>query len=215
MNIIEIKQCPNSYPERIEGTNEWFSCYDSQMALLDLYEAEEIVKMGNRFTGLTQHLVHFPDGKVYSPFSVQENVYVERPIFEKGIFYFLSVDFSKEIAQIIAYTPDGGETSLIAQVSLDEIEDCYNLKLEVSPLTLGRSDREGTYEIIWPEKRKIALGEYESVCFREGNKLYCSRWGEEPEYHECLIVRDIETGEILEEEEGSLLRMADGVYWKF
>mgnify|MGYP003231711109 CR=1 FL=1 len=46
MNIIEIKQCPNSYPERIEGTNEWFSCYDSQMALMDLYEAEEIVKLG-------------------------------------------------------------------------------------------------------------------------------------------------------------------------
>lgn len=83
-------------------------------------------------------------------------------------------------------------------MSLSEVEDCYNLKLETTPLTLGRSGNDGFYEIVWPEKKKIAIGKTETVLFRDGDRLYLSEWYEDPEYHENVIVRNIQTGEIIE-----------------
>lgn len=62
MKIIKLEGLHDSYLETIEGTNEWFSCYESKIALCDLYEAEEIISDGKTFPGLIQHLVHFPDG---------------------------------------------------------------------------------------------------------------------------------------------------------
>ena len=214
MKVIKIEGIHDSYPETIEGTNEWFSYYESPISLCDLYEAEEMISYGKTFPGLIQHLIHFPDGKVYSPFSLKENVYVEKPIWNKEKLCFLVVDFNQKIAKICEYDWNKNVTRWIDEVSLTEVKDCYNLRLEVSPLMLGRSGQEGFFEIIWPEKKKIAIGECESVCFRDGDKLYCSRWVEDPEYHEYMVIRDIQTGEILHEEEGSILRLADEVYWK-
>ena len=213
MKIIKLKGIHDSYPET-EGTNEWFSCYESKIALCDLYEAEEMINYGKTFSGLIQHLVHFPDGKVYSPFSLKENVYVEKPVWDKGKLYFLVVDFNQKVAKICEYDWAQNVIRGITEVSLNEVKDCYNLRLEVSPLMLGRTDREGFYEIVWPEKKNIAMDNQEVVCFRDGDKLYCSRWVEDPEYHEYMVIRDVHTGKILHEEEGNIWRLADDVYWK-
>ena len=35
-----------------------------------------------------------------------------------------------------------------------------------------------------------------------------------PEYHENVIVRDIQTGKIIEKSEGYLRRLPNNVYWK-
>lgn len=73
---------------------------------------------------------------------------------------------------------------------------------------------DGRYEIICPEEKVISIGETETVSFRDGDKLYLSEWYEDPEYHENVIVRDIQTGQIIEKYEGYLCRMPGNVFSK-
>ncbi len=214
INIIKVKGISNSYPEEIEGTNEWYCSIEGAVETCDLYEAEEIFNMTGCFKGTIHHLIHYPDAKVHSPFQIQENVYVGKPIWNNGVFNFLAVDFQEKLIRITKYIPENKKIEIITELSLLEVEDCYNLMLEIKPLTIGRSGNDGYYEIIWPEKKKIAIGKTETVLFRDEDKLYLSEWYEDPEYHENVIVRDIKTGEIIEKSEGYLLRLPNNVYWK-
>ena len=79
MNYVKIEGLQDTYPERIEGTSEWYCCKIATNCFCDLYEAEEIVKLGNVYEGMTCVLIHYPDGQVYYPFVAKENVYVENP----------------------------------------------------------------------------------------------------------------------------------------
>lgn len=133
---------------------------------------------------------------------------------KNGKFNFLVVDFHENIIRIAKYTPENEKLEIVTELSLSEVEDCYNLMLETTPLTLGRSGNDGFYEIVWPEKKKIAIGKIETVLFRDEDNLYLSEWYEDPEYHENVIVRDIKTGKIIEKSEGYLLRLPNNVYWK-
>jgi hypothetical protein len=214
INITEIKGISNSYPEEIEGTNEWYSAKEEAVEFCDLFEAQEIFDRVGFFKGIAYHLIHYPDGKVHSPFQIQENVYVEKPIWNNGEFNFLVVDFQEKIIRITKYIPENEKLEIVTELSLAEVEDCYNLMLETTPLTLGRSGNDGFYEIVWPEKKKIAIGKTETVLFRDEDKLYLSEWYEDPEYHENVIVRDIQTGKIIEKSEGYLRRLPNNVYWK-
>ena len=61
---------------------------------------------------------------------------------------------------------------------------------------------------------KIQLEENEGLDFQDDGKLYMSKWIEDPEYREEIIIRIAETGEILERSPGYLRRMSDGSVWK-
>ena len=214
MNIIKIKGISEAYPEQIEGTADWYYCKVGQDCWCDLYEAEEIVKLNKTFSGMTCHLIHYPDGKVYSPFEIEENVYVEQPVWDNGKLYFLRVDFMKQIIRIYSYDPDDQILTLMKELLLDIVKDCYNLMLKVSPLMLCRYENDGNYEIVWPENKIIEIGDTETLLFRDGEDLYFSEWYENPEYHENVIVRDINSGVVKEKYQGYLCKMPNGVYWK-
>ena len=214
MNIIKIKGIPESYPELVDGTIEWYFCQESKNCFCDLYEAEEIVKSGEIFSGMTCHLIHYPEGTVHSPFELKENVYIEKPIWDKGKLYFLSVDFYKQKIQIYSYFPDNQKIEMMKELPLGIVEDCYNLMLKVSPLMLCRDANNGIYEIVWPENKKIEIGQTEGLLFRDGEDLYFSEWYEDPEYHENVIIRDLYTGKIKEKYSGYLRKLPKGVYWK-
>ncbi|MFA9466215.1 MAG: hypothetical protein ACERKN_18265 [Velocimicrobium sp.] len=214
MNIIKIEGISEAYPERIEGTMEWYFCKVGKDGFCDLYEAEEIVKAGNIFPGMTCHLIHYSEGTVYSLFELEENVYVEQPVWDNGKLYFLRVDFIKQIIQIYSCFPDNQMLEIIKELALGILEDCYNLMLKVSPLMLCRDANNGIYEIVWPENIKIEIGQTEGLLFREGEDLYFSEWYENPEYHENVIIRDLNSGAIKEKYQGYLCRMPNGVYWR-
>ncbi|MDU1322843.1 MAG: hypothetical protein E6931_15220 [Clostridium botulinum] len=76
MNIIKIDGISESYPEQVDGIMEWYFCKDSNNCFCDLYEAEEIIKSGKSFPGMVCHLIHYPEGTVYSPFVMRENIYI-------------------------------------------------------------------------------------------------------------------------------------------
>src|SRR5690554_3452533 len=205
INITNIKGISNSYPEEIEGTNEWYSCREGTVEYCDLYEAQEIFNNDGFFKGMNYHLIHYPDGEVHSPFQLQENVYVDKPVWNDGVLNFLVVDFKKKLIIITEYIPVKKELRVIAELSLSKVEDCYNLMLETSPLMLGRSPHDGYYEIVWPENKRIPIGDTETFLFRDGDHLYFSEWYEDPVYRENVIVREIHTGKIIEKSKGYIL----------
>lgn len=103
---------------------------------------------------------------------------------------------------------------IINELPLGIVEDCYSLMLRVSPLMLCRDANNGVYEIVWPKNKKIVIGKTEGLQFRDGEDLYFFEWYENSEYHENVIIRDINSGEIKEKLQGYLCRMPNGVYWK-
>ena len=90
---------------------------------------------------------------------------------------------------------------------------CGNLMLEASPLLLTRSAHDNRFQILWPERRDFAIEDHEFFEFLEGNRLYTSVWYEDPDYREEVLVRDYNTGEVLERIPGSLRSMPDGQNW--
>ena len=85
---------------------------------------------------------------------------------------------------------------------LSSVEDCYNLRLEAPPLMLTRSAHDNKFQILWPERRDFAIEDHEFFEFLEENRLYTTVWYEDPNYREEVLVRDYETGEVLERRGG-------------
>ena len=96
---------------------------------------------------------------------------------------------------------------------LSIVADCYNLMLEAAPLLLTRSAHGNKFQILWPERRDFTVEDNEYFAFLEGKKLYTSVWYEDPDYREEVLVRDYETGEVLERIPGNLRVMPDGQNW--
>lgn len=217
--IQKLKHLTNCCPERIEETNDWYCCAETHDPFCDLYEAQEITAMGKPYHGMTHHLLHWPDGTVYSPFPVRKNIYVEQPIWDNGRFAYLSVDFDLKKVLIFHYTPQDDFLETLAELPLELVQSCYNLKLRTAPLMLTRDENNGYFEILWPIQRSIPISDTESFLFRDGSELYFSRWHEDGEnetysYSEEVVIRDLDSGEISATFEGYLTRLPDGIYWR-
>lgn len=218
MNFIKIEGIVDAYPERIEGTSEWYYCKLATNNFCDLYEAEEIVNAGHVYEGMTCVLIHYPDGQVYYPFVAKENVYVEAPIFWDNKLYFLVVDFTEKTIQVVEFDAESFEQKTVFDIPLAKVPNCYRLLMDVAPAMLYRFDEDNVLEVLWPERKKFKLNEREVLLFRDGDRVYFSEWFEEPEpsydYHEEVVVRDWETGEEVERFEGQLRRMPNGDIWR-
>ena len=160
-------------------------------------------------------------GKAYESIKQEKNVYLEAPVYDKASnsFGILRYDFNKRILQAIAYKPDEESVEVIEEISLSEIDDLMNIRLIESPFMIVRNSmEENAIEFLAP-KRKIYLEENESIEFVENEKMYSSKWNEDLldvldyGYGEEVIVRDLETGKILERYKGYLNRMPDGTAW--
>lgn len=214
ITITTIKELSECYPEPVEGTADWYFCKQGRDSMCDLYEAEEIVNSGSLFSGMICCLLHYPEGTVHSPFEIQENVYVEEPVWNEGIFYYLAVNFNERKIRIYSYDPEREVLKELACLPLAVAKDCYNLKLKIWPLMLCRDGNEGILELLWPEKKNFQMGQTEAFLFRDGANMYFSQWEEKPHYREYIIVRDFSTGNIKEQAPGYLCRLPGGVYWR-
>ena len=218
MNYIKIEGIQDAYPERIEGTSEWYCCKIATNCFCDLYEAEEIVKNGNVYEGMNCVLIHYPDGQVYYPFVAKENVYVEAPTFCDGVLYFIVADFAEKQVQVVAFNTEDFEQKTVFELPLDEVPSCYNLRILVAPAMLFCESENNVMEALWPEKKKFKMKDREVFNFRDGDKVYFSEWFEDEEpdynYYEQVVVRDWETGEEIERFDGQMHRMPNGDIWR-
>ena len=197
--------------EPLAGSSEWY--WGADYASGDLYEAEELFRSGHPIDKNRLVLVHCPEGTVYEPVRTKSGQYLGRPVYHDGRVVLLLVDFPQEKIHILIFRETDGTTEPLAVLPLSIVEDCYNLMLEASPLMLTRSAHDNQFQIIWPERRDFAIEDHEFFEFLEGTRLYTSVWYEDPDYREEILVRDYNTGELLERIPGSLRRMPDGQSW--
>ncbi len=202
---------------RVSGaTSEWYFGVDYEYG--DLYEAEELYKNGNTIKGRKLCLVHYPDGAVYTPLPEKMGNYCEMPVFLDGSIYILNVDFPKGLIQILRFDCARHTIEVHAEIPLSSVKDCYNLSLQVSPLTLTRqSVGDNEFEIVWPEKASFGMGDNESFYLRDGDRLFFSRWNEEGEgadykYREDTVIKDLK-GNVTEVLSGDVILMPNGEIW--
>ncbi len=192
--------------EQMQGTEEWYWSMDITNG--DLYEAQELFQDG-KTEGNHFYLIHYPDATIY-PVPFKKGCYFGKPIYDNGII-LLMVDFIENLISIFHFYPISFKWETIVQIPLCSIENCYNLQLRISPLTLIRQDND--FEIVWPEQVKFPIGTRESFCFRKEDKLYFSVWYEDPEYKEESIVRLLPKGSISQKFSGNVWLMPNGEIW--
>ena len=197
--------------ELMAGSSEWY--WGADYASGDLYEAEELFRSGHPIRKNRLVLVHRPEGTVYEPVCTKPGQYLGRPAYHNGQVALLLVDFPKGEIRILSFHEAKGTTEPLAVLPLSIVADCYNLILEAPPLMLTRSAHNNKFQILWPERRDFAVEDNEYFAFLEGNRLYTTVWYEDPDYREEVLVRDFDTGEVLERMPGSLRSMPDGQNW--
>ena len=197
--------------EPLAGSSKWY--WGADYASGDLYEAEELFRSGHPIRKNRLILVRCPEGTVYEPVCTKPGQYLGRPAYHNGQVVLLLVDFPKEEIRILSFDEAEEITKPLAVLPLSIVSDCYNLMLEASPLMLTRSAHDNQFQILWPERRDFAIEDHVFFEFLEGNRLYTSVWYEDPDYREELLVRDYDTGELLERIPGSLRQMPNGQKW--
>lgn len=195
----------------MQGSGGWYWCCDYASA--DLYEAEQLFRHGNAIQHNRLVFVHYPDGRVVEPIKAKAGQYFGGPAFDNGKLQLLMVDFPESMIRLFQYDDASEQTSLRAEIPLTEVKDCYNLMLTQSPLMVTREGSEHLFQVVWPEKATFYVGNRESFCSRDADKLYFSRWFEDPDYRDEVVIRHFPSGEILNVIAGSLWEMPDGQKW--
>lgn len=200
-----------TYLEKLEGTTKWY--WGTDYIHGDLYEAEELFNNNHKIKSNTLLFVSYPDGKVIEPIKAQDGQYFGKPIYYNNNIIILIVDFNKQLIKLEQYDDITSEIVNIVSIPLSEVKDCYNLMLNTYPLMLTREGNENVFEIIYPNKIQFPIGNGESFCFRKDDHLYFSVWVEDEQYREEVIIRDINTGDIIEKKAGAITVMPDGQVW--
>ncbi len=210
MTITEIKTGGISYLAPLEGSGGWY--WGTDYTSGDLYEAEELYRDGHRIRQNRLIFVHSPDGRTLEPVKAREGQYFGSPAYDRGRLLILLADFPAGEIRILGCDETTGDLSPVLTLPRSEVEDCYNLMLHREPLTLTRQGG-GRFQVYWPEKADFPIHATESFCFREGEKLYFSRWYEDPDYREEVVVRRMPDGAILDKYPGALLSLPGGGWW--
>lgn len=194
-----------------EGPADWYYALGSPDG--DLYEAEEIFRAGAHTEGYAFFLVRYPEGTVVRPLEKRPDVAVGEPVWCDGWICFPAVDFPAGMIRVYRFDPQTGGLEEAAALPLSSVKDCYNLRLHARPLTLTRQPNDGAFELLWPERRTLQIDPRESFFHREGSRLFFSTWYEDPTYRVETVIRDAETGEILDRLPGDVHIMPNGELW--
>lgn len=200
-----------SYCNPLEGTGVWYWGMDDTHG--DLYEAEELFLGKSVIESNRLIFLKYPEGTMYEPIKAEKGQYIGTPVYSEGEIFCPVVDFIDRKIRICKCSEEMERVSVIAEISLDEVKDCYNLMLEPMPLMLIRQGGEGDFQILWPDQADFAIDERESFVCREGNQLIFSRWYEDPDYREEMIIRAFPSGEIIKRMDGNVMLMPDGSKW--
>ncbi len=208
--IKEIKTGGISYLAPLSGSADWY--WGTDFTSGDLYEAEELWRDGHRIRQNRLILVHWPDGRVVEPVRAEEGQYFGLPAYDSGAPVILLADFPGKEIRLLRYDDGSGSVTPIVTLPRSAVEDCYNLMPHVSPLCLTRQTAD-RFQVLWPDRADFSIHPAESFCFRDGERLFFSRWYEDPDYREEVVVRRMPDGAILEQFRGALNDMPDGSQW--
>ena len=210
MKIIQANGITNI--NELKNSSGWY--WGTDYTDGDLYEAEELFRDEHEIRSNRLIFLHFPEGRTAEPIKATAGQYFGKPVFDQEQVYLLMVDFPAEKILILRWNPDADIVDHVIEIPLSSAIDCYNLSLYAGKeLMLLRQGGSEPLQIIWPEKAQFSIGERESFVFRDGDRLYFSRWEEDPDYREEVVIRQFPIGEILEVLPGVLQEFPSGQYW--
>jgi len=197
------------------GTSEWY--YGLTHEATDLFEAETLFQQGHAVKRNELCLIHYPDGAVYWPLASIDDGYLAAPVFLENSIYVLSVSFNEKVIRIYCFDCSNCQVSVVQELPLGIVKNCYNLQLHIKPLCLTRQGDDNQFEILWPETCSFELAPHESFFLRDEDKLYFNKWQEEGEgteyrYWEETAVRDLQ-GNLMEVLPGDICIMPNGETW--
>ena len=208
--IKRIRTGGISYLQPLTGSSDWY--WGTDYTSGDLYEAEDLYRDGHRISSNRLILVHYPDGRVEEPVTAKEGQYFGIPAYDGTDPVLLLADFPSGEIRILRYHDESRTVTPIAVLPRSAVADCYNLILHQHPLCLTREQGEH-FQVVWPDSADFTVHPAESFCFRDGEELYFSRWYEDPDYREEVVVRHFPDGKILRTERGAINAMPDGSEW--
>ena len=198
------------YLTPIEGGDGWY--WGSDYTSGDLYEAEELYRDGHPISRDRLILAHWPEGRAREPVAARDGQYFGIPSYDNGAPVLLLVDFPAGEIRLLRYDSERDDVTPIAVLPLSSVEDCYNLMLHRAPLCLTRQTAE-RFQIVWPDSADFSIHPAETFCFRDDRRLYFSRWYEDPDYREEVVVRRFPDGAVFERFPGGTCAMPDGSQW--
>lgn len=211
MNIKIFKGFEEMYPERMDETDSWYYTQWTPCS-----EAYEVLDYKNNYPGTRLCFIEYPSGKVFQPIEQEKNVFLERPVYDHkdNSFGIIRYDFNEEIVQALIFKPECSSVKILTEMAFTKVGDMVNLRLITSPFALVKYHiQRETVDFLWPKEMNIQFEENESLYFQSDGKLYTTKWIEDPDYREEAIIRDGETGQILERSPGYLRRMPDDSVW--
>ena len=210
VKIVQINTGGIAYLSPLTGSRGWY--WGTDYTSGDLFEAEELFRSGHRIRKNRLILVHYPDGRAVEPVKAEDGQYFGLPACDGGDPVILLADFPAGEIRLLRYDDARGEVSPIVTLPRSAVEDCYNLMPHRSPLCLTRQTAD-RFQIVWPDRADFPIHPAESFCFRDGDRLTFSRWYEDPDYREEVVVRRMPDGEIIAQFRGALNEMPDGQQW--
>lgn len=213
MNELEIRKIHTdgiSYLKKLEGSELFYGidhCGD------DLYEAKELYDMGHHLDRNRLVFVTYPEGEVNEPLLCQHGQYFGDPVCDDGRIYILKADFADR--KLIIYHSDlrFKEISEFIILDMEEDEDCYNMRLTGSPVSLIKTSKDHIFRIYWPLRSEFSIDPRESFDHRIDEYLIFSMWFEDPDYREEAVIRSYPDGEKLGSHKGSIMKTEDGQEW--
>lgn len=113
----------------------------------------------------------------------------------KVIYIVCRGDFNKEVIQVLIFKPECSSVKTITEIPFSKVGDMINLRLINSPFALVKHDvHNDAVEFLWPKESNYKFEKNESLYFQDDGKLYLTKWIEDPDYREEIIVRDAITG---------------------
>lgn len=201
-----------NYIEPLHGSPDWYWGCDYESG--DLYEAEDAFKEVGSFRPNRIIFVSYPEGKVYEPVKPKAGQYLSRvPAFYNEEIYLLMVDFVQRAMTIFNCGEFPEKAQVHAEIPLSAAKNCYNLQLATAPLMIVRQGEENLWQEIWPGSKSYPMESSESFLYREGDLLFFSKWYEDPDYREEIIVKDYHSGQVIRSMQGGLKDMPDGQKW--
>ena len=210
LNIRKIMTDGISYIRKLEGSDLFFGidhCGD------DLYEAKELFDMKHRIDRNRLIFVSYPDGEVFEPLRCEKGQYFSDPVFDEGKVFILKADFENKKLVICRCDERFKEIIEFTEIAMKEDEDCYNMRLTKSPVTLIKISKDNRFEILWPLRNEFAIDPREMFDHRIDEYLIFSKWYEDPDYREETLIRSYPDGELLGTHKGSIMRMENGEEW--
>lgn len=210
MKIRTFKGYENVYPEKIDGTTQWYYGQCTPCA-----ECYEVLEFCGNYPGTRLYLFCI-DGSIYEPVKQEKNVFLERPVYniERESLGFIRYDFRNEKMQLIEFQIKTKESGILTELPLSKAGDMINVRIVTDPyMVVKHNIHDDTVDFLWPIEKRYQFEENESLDFVHDNKLFTSKWMEDPDYHEEIIIREMDSGNIIDRKPGFLVPMPDGTKW--